>query len=61
MAHRVHFPPITANDTGYGIAWLTCSVCNRDKRADEFAEKTVPPVCDACREEYEWTNTDGGA
>ncbi len=55
MSRRLHFPDIGTAQTGYGVAWLTCSVCLKDKRIDAFSERGLPPVCDECREEYEWT------
>lgn len=33
------------------MSWMTCSVCNKDKRIDQFGERTVPPVCDECQAE----------
>lgn len=51
MPHRAHWPD--RFETGYGVSWVSCSVCNRDKRIEQFAERGIPLVCDECREEQQ--------
>jgi hypothetical protein len=52
---RSHFPPVTAAETGYGVAWMTCRVCNRDVPVGRITITDEGPVCDECHTEWEWT------
>jgi hypothetical protein len=51
MSRRLHFPTITEEHTGYGVTWLPCLFCNKDKSLDKFTDRSFPPKCDECRAE----------
>ena len=61
MARKVHWPEIAGRETGYGITWVTCAMCNRDRHTDVVTMTSSGPVCDECYTDYALLAEDGGA
>lgn len=57
----MRLPDITGHDTGYGISWVTCRMCNKDRRIETITMTSAGPVCDDCYPDYALLAEDGGA